>query len=115
MNANIFYENATGTIDYGMTNDYMFRAVEITNPIILGEHIDAKTFILDIHVLLNDSRLINLEMQMTNQGDWRECSLSYLCCTYDQLNKGEDYINAKPVIHIGFPNSSRNFTPPINY
>lgn len=128
MNTSTSYEYATGKIDYGMTNDYMFRAVlqenkhvlrglicsllhlrdedissvEITNPIILGEHIDAKSFVLDIHVLLNDNRLINLEMQMSDLGNWKERSLSYLCRTYDQLNKGEDYINAKPVIHIGF-------------
>lgn len=132
MNTSTSYENATGKIDYGMTNDYMFRAVlqenkhvlkglicsllylrdedissvEITNPIVLGKHIDAKSFILDIHVLLNNNHLINLEMQMSNLGNWRERSLSYLCRTYDQLNKREDYVLAKPVIHIGFLNFS---------
>ena len=64
------YLDATGNIDYGMTNDYMFRAilqentvaltgllcsllhlnpkdiisVEITNPILLGNKIDSKDF-----------------------------------------------------------------------
>lgn len=86
------YLNATGVIEYGMTNDYMFRAVlqnnvkvlkglicsllhyredevksvQIMNPIELGKLMDDKTFVLDVKVLLNDDTLINLEMQPTN-------------------------------------------------
>lgn len=122
------YETATGPIDYGFRNDYMFRAtlqksmktlkglvgsmlhinpddiqsVEITNPIILGESIDIKDFILDINVLLNNNTIINLEMQVNNLFDWTERSLSYLCRSFDQLNKGQPYAETKPVIHIGF-------------
>lgn len=129
-NPTLSYKDAHGNIDYGMTNDYMFRAVlqenkivlkglicsllhlqdsevfsvEITNPIQLGKSIDAKTFVLDIHVMLNNNRIVNLEMQMTNLQNWQELSLSYLCCAFDHLNKGEDYSAAKPAIHIGFLN-----------
>ena len=72
------YEIASGPIAYNMTNDYMFRAilqknefvlrgligallhldqadiksVEITNPIILGEQIENKQFVLDINITL---------------------------------------------------------------
>ena len=46
--------NACGHIPYGMTNDYMFRAV------------------------------------------------MYLCRSFDHLNRGQDYTEAKSVIHIGF-------------
>lgn len=124
------YLEATGRIDYGMTNDYMFRAilqrnekvlkglicsllhlkpeeitsVRITNPIEPGDNYDAKEFILDIVVLLNDTTLINLEMQMENELNWEDRSLSYLCRSYDQLCRGEEYTMAKPVIHIGFLN-----------
>lgn len=124
------YKNATGPINYGMTNDYMFRAVlqknvhvlkglicsvlhlreenvqsvQITNPIELGDDIDDKTFILDVNVLLNNNTLINLEMQMTNEHNWTDRSLSYLCRSYDQLYQGEIYSSAKPAIHIGFLN-----------
>lgn len=132
------YLDAHGKVDYGMTNDYMFRAVlqenkivlkglicsllhlkdyevcsvEITNPIQLGKSIDAKTFVLDIHVILNNNQIINLEMQMTNLKNWPERSLSYLCRVFDQLNKGEDYSEAKPVTHIGFLNfAATNNTP----
>lgn len=124
------YKNATGDIPYNMTNDYMFRVVlqknehvlkglicsllhlnhddvqstQITNPIELGEDIDDKTFVLDIDIILNNSSLINLEMQMTNEHNWADRSLSYLCRSFDQLYQGEAYSSAKPAIHIGFLN-----------
>ena len=127
------YEQATGATSYGLTNDYMFRAVfqnnelarkgliasvlhmnptdiqsvNIRNPIKLGEQIDDKEFVLDIEVLLNDNHVINLEMQMTDQLNWQDRSLSYLCRSFDQLYKGDDYSEAKPATHIGF----LNFTP----
>lgn len=127
------FENASGPIDYGFTNDYMFRivlqqnncvlkglicsllhlqpddiiSVEITNPILLGDNFDSKEFILDIDVTLNNAMLINLEMQVTNKQNWPERSLSYLCRRFDQLGKGQNYINCKPTIHIGF----LDFTP----
>lgn len=124
------YKNATGDIPFNMTNDYMFRVVlqknayvlkglicsllhlnyeevqstQITNPIELGEDIDDKTFVLDINIILNNASLINLEMQMTNEHNWTERSLSYLCRSFDQLYQGETYSFAKPAIHIGFLN-----------
>ena len=127
------YEQATGELSYGLTNDYMFRAlfqtselarkgliasvlhmnpnqiqsVDIRNPIKLGEKIEDKEFVLDIEVLLNNNHIINLEMQMTYQLNWQDRSLSYLCRSFDQLYKGDDYSEAKPATHIGF----LNFTP----
>lgn len=121
------YQTATGPIPYNMLNDYMFRvvlqknefvlrgligsllhldeseiqSVLITNPIKFGEQISNKTFILDIHLCLNDNTNINLEMQVLNEGDWTERSLSYLCRTYDQLYRGEDYTDACCAIQIG--------------
>ena len=120
-------EKATGSITYNMTNDYMFKAVlqknqhvcsclhlspdqiksiVITNPIPLGEAIDEKELILDIAVLLNDHTLLNLEMQVQNELNWPERSLIYLCRSFDQLQRGENYLDAKPAIHIGFLNFS---------
>ncbi|MBD5453216.1 MAG: Rpn family recombination-promoting nuclease/putative transposase [Lachnospiraceae bacterium] len=120
--------NAHGAIPYGMTNDYMFRAVlqtnnkalrglicsllhlheediisvEITNPIILGKSIKSKEFRLDINVTLNNCSHINLEMQVTGRLIWSNRSISYLCRSFDMLNHGQDYAEVKPVIHIGF-------------
>lgn len=124
------YQTATGLIPYNMSNDYMFRvilqknefvlrgligsllhldqndikSVVITNPIKFGEQIDSKTFILDIHLKLNDDTNVNLEMQMINQGDWTDRSLSYLCRTYDQLYRGEQYTDSSRAIQIGILN-----------
>ena len=33
-----------------------------------------------------------------------ERSLSYLCRRFDQLSRGQAYINCKPAVHIGFLN-----------
>lgn len=123
-----FPESAHGSIPFGMTNDYMFRAVlqsnnkalrglicsllhlndddvfsvEITNPIILGESVKDKEFRLDINVKLNNSRLINLEMQIAGKLSWPNRSISYLCRSFNTLNRGQKYNETMPVIHIGF-------------
>ena len=123
-------KKATGTIQYTFLNDYMFRVIlqkhknvlrsivcaclkletgdvqdiVVQNPIELGEAIDDKTFILDIYVLLNNNTIINLEMQVLDLKDWPERSLSYLARSYDNVAKGDEYINVKPVYHIGFLN-----------
>lgn len=120
--------NVHGKIPYGMTNDYMFRAVlqsnnkvlkglicallhfteeeifsvEITNPIILGETVKHKEFRLDINVIPNNRTLLNLEMQIVNRLNWTNRSVMYLRRSFDQLNHGQDFAEAKPVIHIGF-------------
>ena len=78
------------------------NSITITNPIELGKAIDNKEFILDIHVVLNNHTHINLEMQVVNELNWTDRSLSYLCRTFDQLYSGQSYLLALPVIHIGF-------------
>lgn len=124
------WRTATGPLSIPMTNDYLFRAllqrnnfvlrgltasllhrrdsdiksVVITNPINLGECITDKTFILDINVILNNDTIINLELQVINEGNWKERSLSYLCRSFDQLKSGESYLAAKPAIQIGLLN-----------
>ena len=123
-------KKATGIIPYTFLNDYMFRVIlqkhknvlrsivcaclklevgdvqdiVVQNPIEFGEAIDDKTFILDINVLLNNNTIINLEMQVLDLKDWSERSLSYLARSYDNVAKGDEYINVKPVYHIGFLN-----------
>ena len=126
------YQNATGKITYTFTNDYMFRAIlqrnktvlkglicsllhldpdsvisiTINNPIELGKSIDNKEFVLDLNITLNNHTHINLEMQVENELNWNDRSLSYLCRTFDQLYRGQNYSHASPVIHIGFLNFS---------
>ncbi len=122
------YLNATGHLDYNMTNDYMFRMVlqrdkatlsalicsvlglendevldvQIENTIEPGSAIDNKEYQLDILVTLNNHAYINLEMQVINYNNWPERSLSYLCRRFDNVTRGKDYSTVKPVYHIGF-------------
>lgn len=124
------WQSAAGPLKIPLTNDYLFRALlqhnnhvlkglicsllhllpskvhsaVITNPIILGESINDKTFFLDISVTLNNNTLINLEMQVINERNWPERSLSYLGRTFDNLNAGADYSAVKPAIQIGILN-----------
>lgn len=116
------FENATGKIDYTMTNDYMFRAILqtnqkvliglvcsllhlkqeqiksilITNSVALGDSVTDKEFVLDINVVLNNNLSLNLEMQVINQLNWPERSLSYLCRSFDNLCRGTDYLDVMP-------------------
>ncbi len=120
-------QNATGPVEFTLTNDYLFRAVcqknekvlrglvssllgiaeddilsiEIQNPILLGEAINEKDIILDLHILLNNSEQLNIEVQVVDQHDWPERSLYYLCRTFCGLNKGEAYTDILPTLHIG--------------
>lgn len=120
-------EGASGPVRFGFTNDYMFRAVlqnsnyalrhllsalldisseeilscKITNPIILGENINDKTCILDIRVILNNNRLINLEMQTGNFTYWPNRSLFYLSRLFCNISAGQEYSQIKPSLHIG--------------
>ena len=127
------FQNATGKIDYTLMNDYMFRAVmqenknvlkqficarlhlnpqtvksvDILNPIKLGKSYNDKTFVLDIKILLNNAAIINLELQVLQQSFWNDRSLSYLCGIFNNLEKGNDYLQLKPAYHIGIV----DFTP----
>lgn len=119
---------ATGSIDFTLINDYMFRAclqdnplvlkalvaallhlhisqilkIVILNPIELGDTIDNKTFILDIRIFLNDNRYLNLEMQVVNQHNWPERSICYAARSFqEQLSRGKEYRDVLPVINIG--------------
>ena len=126
------YMQATGKLPHTLTNDYLFKALlqknenvlkelvcsllhlqpaeveslEIKNPIVLGkaltEDFDSKIFVLDINVLLNSRILINLELQVADYHNWPERTMTYLCRNFDQLRSGEDYLEIKPTIHIGF-------------
>ena len=120
-------QKATGKIEYGLTNDYMFRvffqknkkaltgllssllhlrpeeitSIIIDNPVKIGSTFSAKEFRLDIKLIINKHQQIDLEMQVNDYHDWPERSIGYLCRMYDSLEHGEEYINAKPAIHIG--------------
>ena len=122
------FEQATGSVAYNMTNDYLFHLVlqeneqaligliaallhldpdsiikaEVQNPIKTGQIITDKCFQLDVLVLFNNSTIINLEMQVKDLKNWVPRSLSYLCREFNSLDHGDDYSDVKPVYQIGF-------------
>lgn len=123
----------SGKLRYPLTNDFMFKVVlqknqfalkgllcalldmqmeeiaeiRILNPIEIGSMIDEKMMMLDLKLELNDNRILDIEMQIVDEGNWPVRSLSYLSRMFDQLEKGEDYLNIKETIHIGI----LDFTP----
>lgn len=118
----------TGELPYKLTNDYLFRAVfqarpkaleglcrsvlhlsptdtisiTLKNPIELGKAIDDKDFILDLAVVINNSRFLNLEMQSYRDPDWINRSISYTARSFDNLYRGQEYNQILPVTHVGF-------------
>lgn len=122
----------SGKLPFTLTNDYLFKAVfqtdesvlrallcslldlapgdihsvTITNALVLGSTIENKDTILDIRLVLNGCRLINLEMQIRNEQNWPERSLYYLCRAFNNLETGASYPDIKPAHHIGILNFS---------
>ncbi len=86
--------------------------MEVLNPFEFKTMPTDKTFVLDLKVMLNDNSILNFEVQVVDEKDWPERSLTYACRTFDQLKKGESYLDVKPVRHIGFLDYDlKDFTP----
>lgn len=56
---------------------------------------------MDVRVLLNNNRLINIEMQMGHLDNWCNRALFYLCRLFCNIRRGQDYSSILPAIHIG--------------
>ena len=119
---------ASGPVEFSMTNDYLFktflqrnnkalkgliaallhmpaeqiRSVQVMPARDEGDSLTDKTLIMDLLVHFNNDRIINLEMQVINEQNWTDRSLTYLCRSFNNLNKGELYSQVQPVIQIGF-------------
>ena len=104
-------QEATGKLEYRLTNDCMFHivfqkspkalrglcasllhmlpeeihSVEVLNPFEFKTLPTDKAFVLDLKVMLNDDRILNFEVQVIDEKDWPERSLTYACRTFDQL------------------------------
>jgi predicted transposase/invertase (TIGR01784 family) len=76
--------------------------IRVTNTISLADDPQKKEMILDIKAEMNDDTIINLEMQVINNHDWPERSISYLCRCFDNLQSGQAYHRVKGAVHIGF-------------
>ena len=122
------WKKLTGRLPVRMTNDYLFRALlqsdnetlkailasvlfmdrkdiksaRITNEVLLGERLDEKEYILDVSLILNNEAHIDLEMQVVKEPWWRDRSLSYIHRSFDGLNRGMGYGEARAVRQIAF-------------
>ena len=79
------------------------RMVIVLNPEIPKEAVTDKGIVLDLLVLLEDGRQVNVEMQAYRQAGWRLRSMYYWARTYGgQLTPGLQYSTLKPVVVIAF-------------
>ena len=122
------FQEATGPVDFRLTNDYIFKRLleknedvlrelirallhlnegdithlQILNPIMPGDTITDRGIVLDVNVEINHDSRIDLEMQVVNEHDWPERSLYYACRNYLNLVRGVDYDKVAPSWQIGF-------------
>ena len=124
---NVPFSKASGPIDFNLTNDYMFKVTlqeckearrglisallsvdpseietEVTNPIEFGKSIENKDFYLDVMVVVNKVKTMNLEMQVKKIPGWNERLLSYGCRSFDSLKVGDNYLDAPTFHEVGF-------------
>lgn len=67
------------------SNDDHILSVKVLNPLEFKNLPTDKQFVLDLKVMLNDNRILNFEVQVIDEKDWLERSLTYACRTFDQL------------------------------
>lgn len=92
--------------------EYEIKKIEITDPFTLGGNNEEKEGILDIKLILNQNRKINIEMQNTYQDDWTERSLFYNCRMFtDGFQKGHPYGELPPCIHVGILSFNQMISP----
>ncbi|MBR1628150.1 MAG: PD-(D/E)XK nuclease family transposase, partial [Lachnospiraceae bacterium] len=122
------WKRLTGPVPVRLTNDYLFRAlmqsdegvlkavvaavlgrkpgeissVEIRNPVLLGDALGRKGFVLDLQVLVDGREVVNMEMQVCKYEGWNDRFLGYLCRSFDHLNRGQSYRETRPVLQVAF-------------
>lgn len=76
------------------------QSVTVINPNILSEDADGKQSQLDLSMLVDD-KIVNVEIQLSNKGNFIERSLYYWAKLYsNQLKSGEPYEELKRTITI---------------
>ena len=75
--------------------------IDIRNPIEPGDSVSDKDCILDIKVILNGEKYINIEIQNVFDTYWPERSLTYLCRNFNHLKQSEGYGKVKETIQLG--------------
>ncbi len=69
--------------------------LEVLNPELLPAYYEGKQGQLDIKMMV-DEKIVNVELQMQNKGDYKDRTLFYWSKLYsDELKKGDPYTPAK--------------------
>ena len=88
--------------------DMNLKNVEVLNSEIPKDILEEKGSVLDIRAKLDDERLIDIEMQVKDEGNIDKRSTIYMSKNIStQINTGEDYQNLKPSIVINILNFNR--------
>ena len=88
--------------------DVHLKNVEVINAEIPKDILEEKGSVLDIRAKLDDERLIDIEMQVKDEGNIDKRSTIYMSKNIStQINVGEDYKNLKPSIVISILNFNR--------
>lgn len=76
------------------------KQIKVENPNILPSAINGKQSLLDLKMSVDD-KIVNIEIQLCDKGDFIERSLFYWArMVGDELKKGEDYIELKKTISV---------------
>ena len=123
----VLEQSMTGRLKYSLMNDFLSKYslqndlyalkgllaallrvhldeitdIEILNPIEPADFVSDKNCVLDIKLILNNDKIINIEIQTVYQEFWPERSITYLCRNFDHLKAGESYDKIKPCVQIG--------------
>ncbi len=81
------------------------KHIKVENPNILPAMIDGKQSQLDLKMSVDDDKIVNIEIQLCDKGDFIERSLFYWArMVGDELKRGEDYIELKKTISVNILN-----------
>jgi len=86
----------------GRTGDDRLASVEIIeNKTLPAEFLGGKTSVLDVRARLQDGSMVNIEVQLCNEGDFEKRSLFYWSREYNKgIGRGDDYIDLPTVICV---------------
>lgn len=80
------------------------KKVDVLNPNILPDRIDGKQGQLDLKMQVDD-RIVNVEIQLRDEKNFRDRSLYYWSKIYsDELKSGDEYTNLKQTITVNILN-----------
>ncbi len=80
------------------------KQIKVKNPNIMPSVVDGKQAQLDLKMSVDD-KIVNVEIQLCDKGNFRDRSLYYWSKIYtDELKRGEDYSQLKKTISINILN-----------